>query len=1109
MADGGLIDPQGNPISSGQDPGPQIRPAPVGPSVKSYGSPAPARQLSQDSSQLDSSLKNMSDLAANMDKLSGVLGKILDTMSSNIKKSNTELRDIVRSIRHVVEDSDSIEDSFKQMVRTQKELGKYGLFDNKKASEIKKTLEVMKDKWEEIIESSGNTKNLDKYKLALKGVTTALDQVGKAGDDAFDPDMADNLADGISRATKEAEKLSAKLGKIRENTRHLSSMQHLATFARTLGAGTDTFNRHDRLMGNIKQTKQQNEDRKNLVAKTLREKQIFRPSDLANSDVSTLSHRGGVGGIIDRKIAQYASRNTNGLAAKMVMAGGGSAISGASGGGLGLLGRGAGALEAAEGPLLIAGIVKELYDQNAIQNKKAAELAGGGLFAGSGGTGVGKTMNMLRSNLTSTSFYQQAVLGQTFDKNIDVMKNIVGTGRGIGDFGKSGMDLSKLGQGGAGSGFYGSVFRNAIYGGRPVGLSQDESVKLTIKALDEYQATTERVQEFFVNIERSTKAAGISTGKYLEIVEAVGSNFDNMNRSLNSTVTLLNAVGRTGRLTGERMKDVAKGLTQENVKAAPQQMVMLMGLMNKGGGGSFIKSLQDEVETMRKDTEKTLTDNLNKAGIETPKGGLNEKNIGDFEQLLVNNKGKFDQNTYQTMFGNVTNYKNKIRGTSGVIDALNKGDIAGAQGLLEQMGKSSGINKYSNYQALREAAAGTHVDIGDLLSGNAVKNKNATTGSRGLAFTRFMELMGPKAQEYLDTTRTAASNQADVLYNMAKEGGMSNALKGTLYTGLAGRGYVNTPKKGEDVAALFDKIIASGGKMTKMVNGKVVDTGPILNALPELKETMDQLLQEGSETNKYIEDQNKMISKQKQDDEAEKMAENTATTAELFANAFNYLFMKVINAIGEITEILRSSKLFGGTKAISKEVAGNSVNEMFKGISTKNINGQANKTEFSDLMDKAKSGTLPMEDFRKLRELVLSSGDKSAVSALGYSIGKYQAMGEPSGATSIKDMMSVLDEDKGNTDLSSRELAGYLSAKGFDMSKGTIDVKRGETYSADYFELMDKAMKAGLIKPATDNSPDKPTYRYVISNYNTDATVKQIWSPDAARTSSENAPVVK
>jgi hypothetical protein len=210
--------------------------------------------------------------------------------------------------------------------------------------------------------------------------------------------------------------------------------------------------------------------------------------------------------------------------------------------------------------LALLELVREAFDKQAAQNKTMESSLGkaglfGGIYDKDGDTGFDRA----RGNLNARSANPLQNMGLTFDRNMKIAAGLSEGGRGLSEVRTGGGENRAGGQFGPGG--FGQVQRIAAGAGRVAGLTDTESVQQTLKMLDQYNQTLESSEDFFIKVKSGADAAGISTMKYIGLIDDVNSHFNRMNKSLDQTMNMLGQLSKTGRLGAEDLKQYMDFLT--------------------------------------------------------------------------------------------------------------------------------------------------------------------------------------------------------------------------------------------------------------------------------------------------------------------------------------------------------------------------------------------------------------------------------------------------------------------------------------------------------------------------------------------------------------------
>jgi len=444
---------------------------------------------------------------------------------------------------------------------------------------------------------------------------------------------------------------------------------------------------------------------------------------------ATLGKGSGISGWIDRKIGNLALKHAGkalggeaigglgGLigkgAMRLVGAGAGSATAGAAGiagGGLagGVLG-GVGNLLTKANPIMMAvGAIISARDMVVKENKEMQETLGGfGLNANEGGT----NFTGARKTLMSTGTLDKTLYGMgTYRQNLEMMGALGHHGYSIADISSENdnvrPDLGKsmeLGQGG----FYGSLMKNTQYYGRNLGMDTKQSTGLTMDLAEKYRTTMEDTSKFFLQIDIAQRTAGVSAMKYVQIVEDINSQFDEFNRGLRTTTTLLNVLGRSGRMTGDQLKDMAKGLTANANQNLAQQVVTATKMVSTGENKTLANDLEKGIADAVKAAQGTMSQTNEKGetrftpGFEgAPKFTGNNQNEVLAWMDKNKNKDKINPQDYRQAAIAMQSAEQMNARHGAFADVLRKGDVGQIGGAMTQMGEDPRLNMLKNRSAL-------------------------------------------------------------------------------------------------------------------------------------------------------------------------------------------------------------------------------------------------------------------------------------------------------------------------------------------------------------------------------------------------------------------------
>jgi hypothetical protein len=633
---------------------------------------------------------------------------------------------------------------------------------------------------------------------------------------------------------------------------------------------------------------------------------------------------------INKLVSGMAEKEGGGFLARgaqaLISRGAGSATAGMAEGALGagssLLRGGLGMASRAAVPLAIAGALVQLRDKIAEENKKIESS-----FAGSGGFGSGEAEDFhnIRQSLLSTGFSKAALLGQDREKNQKIMDTLTESGLAVGGDMRRGKDLGSaldsqaLGPDGtnAGGGFYGSVMKNAVYNGRSVGMGQDASVRLTMKLIEKFGQTTQETQKFFLNLDNMMQHSGVSASKYVEVIDDVLGQFNEMNRSMTQTLSLLNALGKSGRMTGDTMKDVIKGLTAPTQMSTAQRMFNAQLMMQGGNATAAAQSLDSSNENEMGE----LVRSLRKAGVSENLLG----NVGGNRNAIERSLGdiyKNDPAELKAKTGMLETKMNLIMSQKAQAEALRSGDAGRVAAVVDQGGESG---------PMAMMARRTNLQFGAKTVGwSKDKIQKLLGGDQGL----LAELMGNLHFSELFKGNTLMSGESLTkgvqASAQATRSGAMTAMGFATAPGVSAAQLTGTEGKTDDQIATdkgkFDTMLQlqkARGKIVLNKDGTENTQQMVDDFIKEAKENGDKLTDElttldatfklvatnGSALQKALKENTEAQAEKDKQAQVQALADNTRTTSEIFAASFEYLFDKIINMLDKMMGVLKPSWL--------------------------------------------------------------------------------------------------------------------------------------------------------------------------------------------------------
>jgi hypothetical protein len=270
--------------------------------------------------------------------------------------------------------------------------------------------------------------------------------------------------------------------------------------------------------------------------------------------------------------------------------------------------------------------------------------------------------------------FSTSVMGMNFDKNLEIMKSLVENGIGIRGMG-TGQSAQGALEGGQATTAMGGIMRNSYIFGSNLGMSNQESVALTAKAITEFNQSFQQTEDLFININKGVSATGLTTTKYLGLIDQITGQFSRFNKTLADTVAVITAMGKSGKYTAEYMSEMMKAVS---------------------GGEKSFEQRAFAYDTMSKDDRKGLLDNYRRqsqASGDALAGQLGIKS-SDLEKMsdadineLVNKKIEGMSDLDKKQYGSLqSQYLNNRSNLSARERAFKSGDVVAMAGVDMSVG---------------------------------------------------------------------------------------------------------------------------------------------------------------------------------------------------------------------------------------------------------------------------------------------------------------------------------------------------------------------------------------------------------------------------------------
>jgi hypothetical protein len=611
-----------------------------------------------------------------------------------------------------------------------------------------------------------------------------------------------------------------------------------------------------------------------------------------------LSPRGAIDRYMARKVIN--NRNIAGMTGEdikggitgaggldLIARGGGSFTKGlgvAAEGGIGDLAGSLGAVSGAAAiPLAIGEGLKDIFDATTERNKDVySKLGTSSMFSQGNQTGTMAFENM-KQNLTpglSDQLYNK--LGSHYESNLKIAAAMSASGLDMGEIARKGNTMES-------GNIIGRIGNTVRIGARLAGMDEAQGTEQIIKLLQQYHVSLEGTDKFFDKLNKDTKAAGITSTKYIEIIDSITSSFDHMAKSLDEVTGVMRVLGTTGTMTAETMEDTMKGIAGVGGPEKSIEQKAFIGTQVMGNA-SFMHHLvggyQGEVESQKGEAINALT----KVGLDTSKLDLNSsRGVQSAIDAL---------NAHASMLGP---------------DARGSTDFKTAYATLNELQtrhmRLDAASRFSNNRTGQGAVnyAASSELTPENYYGKAMMNIGGMESAMKMSNVSFGSLMSDPTQ--LNNNPLLLSKLADQM-GVSKETFMAS-VRGThqaaaSYAGLAKAGSAEiTTNEYEKMAALIGKK-GLKGEAAKAAITSLNEEGVkgLTSALTRNSETLYDMQDSSSALRKALAASAEAVDKAEQKKKAEETAVAMTPTAKIFADAFTDLFNSISRPVMTIVDML-------------------------------------------------------------------------------------------------------------------------------------------------------------------------------------------------------------
>lgn len=808
--------------------------------------------MASNAQQIKDLTKAVADLASNFDDVRDSLSEFSKGFADSIRPAkdlDKQLKSIRENLVDTLSDTEKMGDKLKAVAKTSKEISRLE-WDFTKPEEMRKAagyLEDMNIKAKELLgtkkltsevesQLEAHLKKMNDLQAKLNGSAVLTADEAKQFRRELEESslilhgmVASSSAIDFKGAKAGMTSLGSAIGSIASTLKDVKSFQFKSL--------TDSFK---------KMRQDSFEMKKNMVegGKAYRELKKFKTeyakangpedkkailSEFAAKGLTEAKGRGGLvaGGFIDKALTNLMEKRVTGGKGqglmKMFMQGGGSITGG--------IGASIMSMMSKMSPMLqVFGALMEAIGSVAKQRKETfGALGKGGLIAGGDVNvrGVYRGMqNVLSPKETEIGGFEASIMGMNYEKNLEVMKALVENGIGVGGMHQGKGALEAVSQKGPATTAMSGIMRNAYVFGQNLGMSPQESVALTVKAVGEFNQSFKETEDLFIRIDEGVAAAGISTTKYLGIVDQITGQFSRFNKTLSESVAMITAMGKSSKYTAEYMAEMLKsvmgGTTSLEQKAYAYESIDKGALETKvnaqktrvGGYGEKLSGLigvtPEKLDTME---EADIADAVNKAIKSKGIDAGTAKEYGAAQNLYTTGKTRLLAQQ----------------------QALASGDMVGLAG-IEEFGGSDQQGKIAVNMALMNRAISNRVPGGNIGTFSNMKERAKLMADTSFAME--LKATGVEDVEGMYQALPAATHQLAGVWgakNMpgakTKDVEASEEFQRWLASGAGMQGLIDKIEEGQRQAA----------KEKAKENWKAI-TDPMEIIQNILKSVMDQLV---------------------------------------------------------------------------------------------------------------------------------------------------------------------------------------------------------------------------------------------------------------------------
>lgn len=1077
------------------------------------GTPPSAAATNPQASQL------LSDLTGGVNQIEATINSIAQ---GGAKAVSGALADWQTKLKGIIQYTEDYEDSFKRLISMSKTFGETGFAKAKNYKELKSNLEDLLDTQKKLMKDGFFDKQAQRdlqmamavTNRSIKQVNDSMSETGKTMGDALDPDLVAQMTSGFRMMNSQIEKMGKNFNSIHLRPITQQAMQLNEAMGRS--GLIEKYAKYAQIATRLEKLKTMNQNegkgasRVNLDNLSGRTREMARAAGLLGAprdkrikgtrpayfkDIARdISERAGGGGVVDRYLTQRALKQASdrgpdgkmGFLGRAMEASGGSVTRGI--GQMGMNAAMGGVAEGAAGlarlaPILAIGeLLVKFIDKNAEMNRTVAESLGeAGIF---GGKGSG-TSNLLavRQSLGSAGMGFNFT-GESYQKNLKIAQAIK----------EGGVNLPELAAGtrpGETSGL-GMVKNIAYHGAKLAGfLDEGAATKEIMTVLQQYHESFTGVQDFFQHINRDTAAAGITTTKYIGIIDELNKQFDRMGASLEQTTNIMRVLGRTGVQSSEDVREALQAISNGGQKRGFEIQAFLgMRAASTGQTAGLVESQEGNITIAKKRAQEAISvlpgldlGNLkSREDVGAAMDQLAQSSVGTpiERQAAMSSLKKLEQEMAR---GEAAHKVNALAGEGRYGEA----GLAYASGQAT-LGRNLTGSTFEQFQAIRDqlkfSGAGS---VGGLTSGKVDLTNPA--------LVKITELLQSDPSVYMKLERVLRA-QAQATTGLAASGALKDDTTYARLVNLA-----STIPGASDQLKLGDKSLTDRQRIIKLAKDNPKMFAKLTEKVASSDNLLDEILKTETGANEVAQMQLDKQDKQDQDDKAEQVATATRPLSEIFADAFENLFNTISQPLGWIVDFL--ARRFGDkvgqgeTDRVRQEYTGDKIDELIGHVDQLKNDSKNNLHDIQKKLDDNPSlkDTDPTE-YNKLQALKTQETNRqTSLGATFNDLVNYQRR-----ATSTTGVVTQQDVMQADSVLTEAPKMAAAQAKALDAAHTQI------TDAQKQIDL-DAAAKATKDQTTQQNKGDTSIVQTNITNIGANVSAHPI-PPQATNQTQEGTPAI-